>query len=214
MLSLETLKEKISYQALLLAGFALLASTLLGLFNWTTQGEIELRLQEDLKALLQSVVPDAVYDNDLLANTTTVDSSQDKVGQDKTLVYLATKEGKPTAVAFSLIATGGYSGDIYLIMGVHVDGHVLGVRVISHAETPGLGDKIEFSKSDWITGFNQHSLDSLTSSQWAVKKDGGEFDQFTGATITPRAVVHGVYQGLQFFKQHKAALLAAQKQEP
>lgn len=210
MFNLTTLKEKISYQALLLAAFALLASALLGFSDLLTRDVIALRLEEDLKASLESVVPPALYDNDLLTDTKTIDSSQSDIGQPETLVYLARKEGELVAVAFSLVAAGGYSGNIHLIMGIDTEGKVLGVRVISHAETPGLGDKIEIGKSDWITSFNQHSLVSLTKAQWAVKKDGGEFDQFTGATITPRAVVNGVYHGLQFYKQHQAQLKAVE----
>jgi electron transport complex protein RnfG len=82
------------------------------------------------------------------------------------------------------------------------------VRVLSHAETPGLGDKIDDRKSDWILGFNGKSLENTSSEQWRVKKDGGEFDQFTGATITPRGVVKSIHQGLDFFRQHRDELLA------
>lgn len=202
------LKTRISYQALLLAGFALVTSALLGVADFNTRDVINLRLEEDLRASLAEVVPQAMYDNNLLQDTVIIDSSRDALGADETQVYIGRKEGKVNAVSFRLIAPGGYSGTINLIMGIDKNAKVLGVRVISHAETPGLGDKIEVSKSNWILNFEGQSLQNLTIEQWAVKKDGGMFDQFSGATITPRAVVKAVYQGLKFFKNHQAELLA------
>ncbi len=202
------LKTRISYQALLLAGFALVTSALLGLADYNTRDVINLRLEEDLRASLAEVVPQTLYDNNLLQDTVIIDSSKDALGANETLVYIGRKEGKVNAVSFRLVAPGGYSGAINLIMGIDKNARVLGVRVISHAETPGLGDKIEVSKSNWILNFEGQSLQNLTIEQWAVKKDGGMFDQFSGATITPRAVVKAVYQGLKFFKNHQAELLA------
>lgn len=209
MITLTELKQRISYQALLLAGFALFSSALLGLADLSTRDAVKLRMEEDLRASLTQVVPEKYYDNNLLEDSVNVDSSDDAIGNDETQVYLGRKNGKVNAVSFRLVAPGGYSGAINLIMGVDKQGNVLGVRVISHAETPGLGDKIEVSKSKWILSFEGHSLQNLTIEQWAVKKDGGVFDQFSGATITPRAIVKAVYQGLKFFSKHQAELLAA-----
>ena len=208
-MGLTELKTRISYQTLLLAGFALLASALLGLADYNTRDVIKLRLEEDLRASLAEVIPDSFYDNNLLEDTVYIASKEDKLGTDQMMVYLGRKNGKVNAVSFRLVASGGYSGPINLIMGVDKDGKVLGVRIIAHAETPGLGDKIEVSKSSWILNFEGRSLQNLTIEQWAVKKDGGVFDQFSGATITPRAVVKAVYQGLKFFENHRAELLAA-----
>ena len=92
-------------------------------------------------------------------------------------------------------------------MGIDKNGEILGVRVIAHIETPGLGDKIEISKSQWVLSFNGKSLNNLTVEEWAVKKDGGVFDQFSGATITPRKVVQAIRRGLTFFQDHQAELL-------
>ena len=88
-------------------------------------------------------------------------------------------------------------------------GEILGTRVLAHAETPGLGDKIEATRDDWILAFNGRSLDDPAPERWAVNKDGGSFDQFTGATITPRAVVKAVKEGLEFFQSNRDALLAS-----
>lgn len=180
---LEKLRPQLEFQTGILAGFALLASVLLGVTNCSTQSTIQQRLDEDLISSLAEVVPSALYDNDLLQDTIPLPSADYNLGANETLVYLAKKSGKVSAVCFKLTAPDGYSGAIDIIMGIDRDGNILGVRVLSHKETPGLGDKIEVSKSDWILKFVGRSLDNLSREQWAVKKDGGEFDQFAGATI-------------------------------
>ena len=125
--------------------------------------------------------------------------------------YVAMKNGQPSAVILQAIAPDGYSGAIQLLVGVQADGRVAGVRVVAHRETPGLGDKIELAKSPWIRSFENRSLSDPEASGWAVKKDRGEFDQFAGATITPRAVVGAVHRALQYFAAHKQELLAADR---
>jgi len=203
---LNELKKYVSYQSILLASFALLASSLLGFADFNTREIIEKRLEEDLLASIEAVIPSHQYNNHLLEDTIEIASEQSQLGHDKTLVYLARLNGHINAVAYS-VDTAGYSGTIKLLIGVDKTGRLLGVRVISHTETPGLGDKIEVNKSNWILNFNGHSLQNLSIKEWAVKKDGGIFDQFSGATITPRAVVNGVYRGLDFFNKHQAELL-------
>jgi len=205
--NLAQLRPKLEFQTGILAGFALLASVLLGVTNCSTEDTIQQRLNEDLIKSLEEVVPAALHDNDMLQDTLTIPSADFNIGANETTVYLAKKSGKVTAVCFKFIAPDGYSGAINMIMGVDRDGNMLGVRVLSHKETPGLGDKIEAAKSDWILNFTGRSLDNLTSVQWAVKKDGGVFDQFAGATITPRKSVQATYRGLQLFKAHQAQLI-------
>ena len=205
--NLARLRPKLEFQTGILAGFALLASILLGVTNCSTQDTIQQRLDEDLKKSLQEVVPVTLYDNDLLQDTLTIPSADYNIGANETTVYLAKKSGKVTAVCFKFIAPDGYSGAINMIIGIDRDGNILGVRVLSHKETPGLGDKIEVAKSTWILSFIGRSLDNLTPAQWAVKKDGGVFDQFAGATITPRKSVQATYRSLQLFKAHQAQLI-------
>lgn len=207
--NLTQLRPQVKFQAGVLAGFALCASLLLGLADFATRDSIKLRLEEDLKASLEEVVPADQYDNDLLASSMTVASSNANLGVAQTVVYLAKQQSQVTAVCFKFIAPDGYSGKIHLVMGINQHGKILGVRVISHAETPGLGDKIELTKTKWILGFNGKSLDNLTVSEWAVKKDGGVFDQFAGATITPRAIVNAIKRGLDFFQAHRQELIAS-----
>ena len=205
--NLARLRPKLEFQTGILAGFALLASVLLGVTNCSTEGTIQQRLDEDLKYSLEEVVPAALHDNDMLQDTRDIPSAEYNIGAEQTTVYLAKKSGAVTAVCFKFTAPDGYSGAINMIMGIDRDGNILGVRVLSHKETPGLGDKIEVGKSNWILNFVGRSLDNLTPAQWAVKKDGGEFDQFAGATITPRKSVQAIYRGLQLFKAHQAELV-------
>lgn len=204
---LQQLRPQLRYQTGILGGFALAAAVLLGLVDLATRAEIQLRLQEDLQASLSEVVPAELYDNDLLTDTLVISSAESGLGTAQTLVYRATQAGQVNAVSFKFVAPDGYAGPISLVMGIDRQGEILGVRVISHIETPGLGDKIEISKSKWVLSFNGKSLNNLSVEQWAVKKDGGFFDQFAGATITPRKVVQAIYRGLDFYRSHQAELL-------
>ena len=204
---LDALRQRLDYQTYILAAAGLVSSLLLGFADLATHGSIEARRNEDIQATLQQVLPDSLHDNVLLDDVKTIMELTNKAGTLATPVYIARRQGAVTAVAFKFTASGGYSGPIALMIGVDKDGAVLGVRVVAHAETPGLGDKIELGKSPWILSFNSRSLDNTTAERWKVKKDGGDFDQFAGATITPRAVVHGVESGLKFFQRHKTELL-------
>jgi electron transport complex protein RnfG len=205
--NLAQLRPKLEFQTGVLAGFALIASVLLGVTNCSTEGTIQRRLDEDLKKSLEEVVPAALYDNDMLQDTLSIPSAEYNIGANETTVYIARKSGQVSAVCFKFTAPDGYSGAINMIMGIDRDGNILGVRVLSHKETPGLGDKIEVAKSDWILNFAGRSLDNLAPAKWAVKKDGGEFDQFAGATITPRKSVQAIHRGLQLFKAHQDQLV-------
>jgi electron transport complex protein RnfG len=196
-------RKRLGYQAGLLGGFALLSAALLIIGDLSTHHVIEERLDEDLRNSLERVIPVSLYTNNLVENPLLITVAQGH----PVPVYRGIRDHQVSAVAFRVIGYG-YAGEIELILGVDSNGKILGVRVLSHAETPALGDRIEERKSDWILGFNGRSLENTTSAQWHVKKDGGDFDQFTGATITPRAVVKAVHEGLDFFIQHRGELLA------
>ncbi len=156
-----------------------------------------------LKSQLNEIIPETAYNNDLLHDTITL-KAPGALGTDKPVtIYRARKDGKPVGVLFETIAPDGYSGDIHLLVGIYADGRIAGVRVLEHRETPGLGDKIELKKSPWILAFNGKRLTPENEAQWHVKKDGGIFDQFTGATITPRAVVKAVKKALVFYQRNK-----------
>ncbi|AJQ94070.1 electron transport complex subunit RsxG [Gynuella sunshinyii] len=197
-------RAQVSYQAGMLAGLCCMISIIIYMGYHSTMEDIRLRMTEDRQALLQQVLPAGVYDNH--PDQETFQLTDADYLPEPVIIYPARQNGHLMAVAFQTAAKG-YSGDIHLMIGVTLSGELLGVRVISHTETPGLGDKIEVAKDDWITRFKGHSLNNTTAQQWQVKKDGGEFDQFTGATITPRAVVKAVYEALLFVQKHEQAMM-------
>lgn len=201
-IALATLRGQLSYQAVSLGLIALIASAALVGAHRQTAAPIAAAEQRDLEDSLAQVLPPGFADNALLADSMRIDDK----GIART-VYRARKGGAVAGAVFR-DAARGYAGDVAILMAVAADGRVLGVRVIKHAETPGLGDKIEPAKSDWILSFNGRALAGPGAARWAVKKDGGDFDQFAGATITPRAVVKAVKQGLEFFAAHRDAILA------
>ncbi|MGC2165399.1 MAG: electron transport complex subunit RsxG [Gallionella sp.] len=199
-MKIDELRKKLGYQGVLLGGAALLTSAALALASRATEADIRAAEAEDLRQSLVQVLP-GTYDNDLLNDTVTI---ADKEGE--VLAYRARHAGKVEAVVYRV--TGhGYGGAVVCVMGISREGKILGVRVVKHTETPGLGDKIEKSKSDWITSFDGKWLGEPTADKWAVKKDGGVFDQFAGATITPRAVVKAVKGGLDLFEHERPKLL-------
>lgn len=189
----------------ILAGFALFGTIALALAFDFTKDQIAANERATTLSRLNALVDHQTYDNDLLADTVELPAAEFG-SADPVTVYRARKQGVPVAALFNVTAPDGYSGRIRLIVGVNADQTLAGVRVLGHKETPGLGDKIEVEKSDWILGFNTKSLQSPTDTGWAVRKDGGEFDQFTGATITPRAVVKAVKNTLTWSQQHFTTL--------
>ena len=182
----------------------------LGLVAFTFQQTQEKISQNERDALLRSlraVVPASLYDNDIVNDTIQV-TDLNKGSAKPATIYRARKDGKPAAAVLSAVAPDGYNGNIAMLVGVMADGSISGVRVVSHKETPGLGDNIDIDRSNWILSFNGKSLTGLTDKQWAVKRDGGVFDQFTGATITPRAVVKCVKNALLYFQKNKAKIFS------
>jgi electron transport complex protein RnfG len=193
------LKAHPLYQPLLLGAVALLASASLAWVASATQTAIHEAEARDLRDSLAQVLPAGFADNDLLAARAEVD-----VGAATPLQVYRARRGHVAAGVVFKIVSQGYGGEIQLLMAIDRDGRILGVRVLKHTETPGLGDRIEAAKSDWVERFTHQTL---ATARWAVKKDNGDFDQFAGATITPRAVVKAVKEGLETFARHKTALL-------
>ena len=155
---------------------------------------------------LSSVLPTVQYDNNIVEDTIEL-LAPDWLGSKQALtIYRARKAGRPVAAVVTAVAPDGYNGRIKLIVGVDFHGEITGVRVVEHHETPGLGDGIEAERTDWILAFNQRSLNNTMAKQWQVKKDGGDFDQLTGATITPRAIVKAVYKSLKYFKLNRTKI--------
>jgi H+/Na+-translocating ferredoxin:NAD+ oxidoreductase subunit G len=184
--------------------FAILTAGLVAIVQLNTKERI---VEQETKARLSALyelLPESYRDNDLLADSYTLIIGDNAKPQS---IFLARRSGVVSAIVLPWTAPDGYTAPIQLLVAIDVDGELIGVRVVSHKETPGLGDNIELAKSDWILGFDGRSIGNTAADAWAVKKDGGEFDQLTGATITPRAIVAAVYDALQFFETNKTTLL-------
>jgi electron transport complex protein RnfG len=188
----------------ILGSFCLGFGLVLAVTDRLTLDDIAARAVEDRQNSLSQVIPDSLHDNNLVADTLMMKDARDK----EITVFRARSKGKVTGVAYEIYGTG-YAGEIKLMLGVDADGRVLGVRALAHKETPGLGDKIEVKKGDWIERFTGLALGNPPAERWKVKKDGGEFDQFAGATITPRGVVGAIHGGLDFFAANRSKLMEA-----
>lgn len=195
-------RRQILISGIFLWAFAVAGTTLVALTEYSTRESIIENERRVLLRNLHALLPSNRLDNDIVADTLELPSSP-LLGTDSvSIVYRARLGGEPVAAIFNSIAPNGYSGKIHLLIGVYTSGDLAGVRVIKHAETPGLGDAIEIRKSPWIKSFDGKSLNNPGSSGWRVKRDGGEFDQLTGATITPRAVVTAVRNTLLYYQQN------------
>ena len=199
-MNLDAIREKIGYQPILLGTFALLASGALAWASSATHAAIAAAEAKDLRDSLSEVLPAGLADNDFLTDTLDIEHAG------KVITIYRARQGSELKAAVFKVAERGYAADIQVLMAVDMSGRTLGVRVLKHAETPGLGDKIEIKKDPWVKGFDGKSLGDPTPDKWGVKKDNGVFDQFAGATITPRAVVKAVKGGLDFFAAHKSEI--------
>ncbi|WP_118776572.1 electron transport complex subunit RsxG [Haemophilus haemolyticus] len=195
---------KITSRYGILLGFVALLCTAIsaGIF-FLTKDKIDAVMAAQQRELLLQVIPQDYFNNNLLESAV-IPQDKNLVGIQK--IYFAKKNGNVSAYAYETTAPDGYSGDIRLLVGLDPKGEVLGVRVIEHHETPGLGDKIELRISNWILNFTHQSINERNLSEWAVKKDGGKFDQFSGATITPRAVVNQTKRSALIMLNNQALL--------
>lgn len=201
----DSLLKEILKPAMFLAGFALLGTLALASVYGLTKPRVDENERLATLEKLNELVSQQQYDNALIDSK--LELPADTFGSsEKVVVYRATKQGVPVAALFTVAAPDGYSGSISMIIGVYADQSLAGVRVLKHKETPGLGDKIDKNKSNWVDQFTKKSLQNPMLTAWAVKKDGGVFDQFTGATITPRAVVGAVKRTLLWSQQNFATL--------
>ena len=199
---------------LTLALFALGCTAMVVLTYELTRDRIAHQQELEKLRTLEALLPPGSYDNDLVASCKLVRSPA-YLGSDQPMpLYTATLKGEHTGYALETVAPDGYSGAIRLVVGTDAKGAVSAVRVLTHKETPGLGDKIELKKSNWIDSFAGKFLTADNDATWAVKKDGGEFDAFTGATITPRAVVKAVKNLLRLQQEHPELLWDAPSCDP
>ena len=209
------IRQSMTRNSMLLAIFAVCTTVLIaGTFLLTKDKiAVEKRRAEE-KALLE-IVPRERHNNSMLDETIAVGPDSEGLGlREEKRIYIARQDGAVVAAIIPATAPDGYTGEIDLVVGVNADGTIAGVRALSHKETPGLGDKVDLRKSAWVLGFDGHSLGNPTLAGWAVKKDKGVFDQFTGATITPRAVVGATLRVLQFAQSNRDTLFSEREQKP
>ena len=205
-----TMAKASLHTALNLLFFTLIGTAMLAITYQLTHEPIARSEEKEKLKLVTQIAPTETYDNDIIKDT--IDLAADKLlGNDgASIAYLGRLKDQPSIAVLQVIAPDGYSGKIRLIISIRSDGQgngkIGGVRVISHKETPGLGDYIEITKNKWITVFDGTSLDNPKDAGWKVKKDGGQFDYMAGATITPRAVVKAVHKALQYYAQHRDEL--------
>ena len=201
--------KSMGFNSVVLALFALVTSLILATTNELTYERIEQSEREAAQRALLEIIPLERHDNDMLMDVQPVPEQYwatlglKKGGN----IHIARDQGQPVAAIIPAVTPDGYSGAISMIIGINFNGSIAGVRVVEHRETPGLGDKVDLKKSDWILSFNGKSLVNPQASGWKVKKEGGDYDQFTGATITPRAVVSQVLKTLQYFEDDRERLL-------
>ena len=200
------MNKPISKNGLTLAIFAVVSTALVAVTSTLTKPIIDQQIERQLISNISELIPADQYDNNLFASCFYSQNVNLLGSEEPQQTWLALKGEQPVGLAIEAIAPNGYSGNIRLLVGIWYDGTVAGVRVLEHKETPGLGDKIELAKSDWITRFNGLTVESEGDKGWAVVKDGGQFDAFTGATITPRAVVQAVKHAVTFYQLNKEQL--------
>jgi len=201
----KTIKEQMNRNGLILALFAFLSTGLITITHQLTKDKIALAVERNMIAQLSQIVDQKDYDNEVYQDCIKVRSASFLGSDQFNKAYRLRKQGNDYALLLTAIAPDGYSGPIEFSMAISKQGKIVGLNIISHRETPGLGDKIERRKSNWLNQFNGMSL-NLKESKWRVKKDGGQFDALTGATITPRAMVKATYNALLYFQQHQQQL--------
>jgi Na+-translocating ferredoxin:NAD+ oxidoreductase subunit G len=204
----ETILKHASKTAVTLIAFAVVFTALLAYVFQATKVPIEKSEAAARLALFRQIVSENMHDNDILKDKLTIAPNALLGNTQPSIANRARINNAPAAVILEAIAHDGYSGDIKLLIAIRTDGSISGVRVLTHKETPGLGDYIDIAKDDWIKLFDNESLTKTSEPNWKVKKDGGHFDYMAGATITPRAIVKAVHKALQYFEANKATLFA------
>ncbi|MGB1086289.1 MAG: electron transport complex subunit RsxG [Methylophilaceae bacterium] len=199
--------QKIIFQTVfIMTLFGLIFSAFLGYFFETTSPIIQKSEAEARRKLLLELVSNEVYDNDIEKDFIEIQPNILLKNKKPTQLYLVKNNNMNKAVILEVRAPDGYSGDIFLLVAINKNAEIINTRVIKHQETPGLGDYIDKEKTNWIDIFQSKSFKTTQEKKWAVKKDQGEFDYMTGATITPRAVINALYNALKYFEENKKML--------
>lgn len=193
---------------LILAVLAAVCTALVALTHRVTAEKIVENEKAFLQASLAPALGGLYYDSDLSKSERVIEPPHELPGNGPVTVYRVFNGDEPVAALFVVTARDGYSGPIRLLIGIEANGEISAVRVLSHKETPGLGDKIESSKTDWVEQFPGRGLGDPPVEDWAIRRDGGVFDQLTGASITPRAVIKAIRETLIYFEANKDEVFA------
>jgi len=203
--------------AIILVFFVVAFTAALAVVYTMTKPAIDASAAEEKMRTINEVLPNELYDNELLADTLTLPATPELGLDDESTVYRGRLKGEPSTLVLEAVAPDGYAGKIRMLLAIRANGEIAGVRVTQHKETPGLGDYIEPRKDKnktrpWITQFNGLSMEKMpTASEWKVRKDGGRFDSVAGATVTPRAVVKAVYNAVKFATENRERLFAPKR---
>ena len=203
---MNTLFKYMFVSAAILVAFALAGTMPVAILHDATAEKIAANLQAARLRSINEVIDVSLYDNDILQEPITVFDKTLLPGNIPATIYVARRQSEVVAAIFETVAPDGYSGSIRMLVGVGINGNLTGVRILEHRETPGLGDTIDQYHSDYLEVFPGKSLQNPLANRWAVKKDGGDFDQLTGATITPRAVINAIKRCLVYYNAHKSEL--------
>jgi electron transport complex protein RnfG len=192
-----------------LAIIAAFCTSIVALTWQVTAERIKKNQKEFLERSLQPALAGLLFDSPVTESKIVIPPPHELPGSGAATVYRVYSGAEPVAALFVVSARDGYAGPIRLLIGITLDGIVTGVRVLEHRETPGLGDKVETAKSDWVMQFDGHSLRDPNLPDWAIRSDGGAFDQLTGASVTPRAIVRAIKETLIFFEANPDVIFAA-----
>jgi len=193
-----------------LAVIAALCTALVAFTFVMTEERIEANEQAWLERSLQPALSGLFYDSGVTESMIMIPPPHGLPGSEAAIVYRVYAEDEAVAALFVVSARDGYAGPIRFLVGIDVQGNVTGVHVLEHRETPGLGDRVETSRSDWATQFDGRSLLDPEPTGWAIKRDGGQFDQLTGASVTPRAIVKAIRDTLLYFDTHRDEVFTMQ----
>ncbi|NNC78491.1 MAG: electron transport complex subunit RsxG [Woeseiaceae bacterium] len=202
------MSNSIVKNGLTLASIAAICTGLVATTYYLTQDRIAANEQAWLERSLAPALEGLEYEGSISQSKIILEAPHDLPGRDDAVIYRVYADDKPLAALFAVTAPDGYSGPIRILLGVDLNGVVTGLRILEHRETPGLGDKIESSRSDWVYQFSGHALGDPPVTGWFLRADGGQFDQLTGATVTPRAVLRAVRETLLYFEKNRDTLFA------
>ena len=205
--------QSIIKTGLTLAVIAAICTALVALTFQATRERIAANEKALLEQSLQPALAGTFYDSGVSESRLVLPPPHGLPGNDPAVIYRVFAAGKPVAALFAVTARDGFSGPIRILVGIGVDGTVTGVRILQHRETPGLGDKIEAARSDWVFQFDGRSMGNPVATGWAIGIDGGEFDQLTGASVTPRAIIKAIRDTLNYFESHQDAIFLSESSE-